>query len=169
MNPANIQAVIAAALEQQSKQFEAQLADQDRKPADQDKKLSDLMAKVNIKDKSPSGSQKVTPMSNKKISAGPTQTTQSPTNKRSINTTAKGKSSTSSSHPAPSTTPLNQKRKVSTPKTKSPKGSPFRMVSTNMPESFSTTRGRIEDNERLSLVVIEGCFKKLGYGQSIDY
>ncbi|KNZ48699.1 hypothetical protein VP01_5474g1 [Puccinia sorghi] len=63
-----------------------------------------------------------------------------PTNKFSINTTAKGKSSTSSSHPAPPTTPLNQKRKVSTPKTESPKRIPFQMVSKNMPESFSTTR-----------------------------
>ncbi|KNZ62493.1 hypothetical protein VP01_1263g2 [Puccinia sorghi] len=71
--------------------------------------LANLMTKVKIKDKYPSGSQK-------------------------------GKSSTSSSHPAPPTTPLNQKRKFSTPKTELPKGSPFQMVSKNMPESFSTTR-----------------------------
>ncbi|KAA1137645.1 hypothetical protein PGTUg99_017935 [Puccinia graminis f. sp. tritici] len=152
----DIQAIIAAALEQQSKNLEAQLATRDEA-------ISKLMAKASLIDDSPKSSKT---KSNTPKPGGSSKSNSTPINKGKASTaqglgTSKSATPKKSNHPSPRNTPSSQQRTPSsqqktpsshqkspsnqrkrsvTPKTKSPPANPLQMITKNMPESFSQTR-----------------------------
>jgi hypothetical protein len=157
----DIQAIVAAALEQQSKNLEAQLATRDEA-------IAKLMAKASLIDDSPKSS-KTKSNTSKAQPGGSSKSNSTPINKGKASTaqglgTSKSATPKKSNRPSPRNTPSSQQRTPSnqrktpssqqkspsnqrkrsvTPKTKSPPANPFQMITKNMPESFSQTRVRL--------------------------
>ncbi|KAI7932941.1 hypothetical protein MJO28_017920 [Puccinia striiformis f. sp. tritici] len=125
----------AIKLEQQAQRHAKQMQ---AERASRDKAMSQLMAKVKIREAGPSF-----PNAGKKPVPLKTQPFPSPPISR-INPSGylnhKAATPKKSNGSTPQRTPSGQTKPAVTPKTNSPKTSPHKMISANMPESFASTR-----------------------------